>query len=96
MNILDNHPILAFNMEKKEIKKFSTTNKEFGGEISITIEFAENEKGYYSKSENTLNAIKRSFDELLKFASDCLGLYQGNDKPRDCDKTTDNAEEQNP
>lgn len=93
---LDKHPILVCNIEKKDIKKFSITNKEFGGEITITIEFAENENGYYKNCENTVNVINNAFNELLNFVSDCLGFYQSNDKPCDSDKATDNANNQNP
>ena len=71
---LQKHPIFAHSVEKKEIKKFSTTNREFGGDITITVEIAENENGYFQNAEKTSAAMRSSFNVLLNFIESCLGV----------------------
>lgn len=75
---LQKHPIFSHSVEKKEIKKFSTTNREFGGDITITVEIAENENGYYQCAGKTSEAIKNSFKVLFELIEDTLGVNQSN------------------
>ena len=93
---IQNHPIFTHSVEKKEIKKFSTTNREFGGEITITIEIAENENGYYRNAEKTSDAIKSGFGVLLEFIENCLGCNASKNTTNNSTKCADSTQNQNP
>ena len=71
-------PIVEMKLIKKELQAFSVEVRELGGDIKISIEIAETEKGYFAK-QDTVSALKDNFNTLLDIVIEDLGLKVSKD-----------------